>query len=307
MTSLRPLFKAADKNSLNSGLDQAEFQKQLKFQEELVAQATGDDLLFSGVCLCCNQEVKMLIDSKWGGSIEIGKLNPNWRERIECPQCHMNNRQRLMATLVKQFLLRNKKSKVYFMEKVTPIFNWSVSQFPGHSIVGSEYLGYDYKGGTVINGIRHEDVKNLSFKSNNLDLIVSNDVFEHVPDPFKAFQECVRVLKYDGVMLATIPFHGLEDKTIFRAELTENGVKHLLPAQFHGNPVSPEGALVFNDFGWDILEMFKEAGFLEANIEVYSSEKFGHLGGGQLIFFLSKGKQKPQPSLMGQLKKLFRN
>lgn len=272
-----------------------------------MSRAIGDELIFPSVCLCCNQEVQMVIDSKWGGSFENGKLNPNWRERIECPQCHMNNRQRLMATLVKQFLSDRKKSKVYFMEQVTPIFMWSVSQFPKHSITGSEYLGYNYKGGTIINGIRHEDVTRLSFKANSLDLIVSNDVFEHVPDPMKAFKECVRVLKDGGVMLATIPFHSLEDKTVFRAQLTETGVKHLLPAQFHGNPVSSEGALVFNDFGWDILDMFKAAGFSDAKIEVYSSEKYGHLGGGQLVFFLSKGSASHPLGFLGKMKHFFGN
>jgi SAM-dependent methyltransferase len=119
----------------------------------------------------------------------------------------MNNRQRLMATLIKQELDVLQEKHVYLMEQVTPIYNWVKSNFKNHAIVGSEYLGYEYLGGEIINGIRHEDVENMSFKSDALDLIVSNDVFEHVPNPAKAFTECARVLESGGVMLATIIFH----------------------------------------------------------------------------------------------------
>ena len=113
----------------------------------------------------------------------------------------MNNRQRLIATLIKQELIDNKKKHVYLMEQVTPIYNWTTATFKNHTIVGSEYLGHEYEGGAIIKGIRHEDIENLSFPDDTLDLIVSNDVFEHVPNQVKAFAECARVLKEGGMML----------------------------------------------------------------------------------------------------------
>jgi hypothetical protein len=60
------------------------------------------------------------------------------------------------------------------MEQVTPIYNWASATFKYHNIFGSEYLGYEYPSGTVIKGIRHEDIENLSFTDNQLDLIISN-------------------------------------------------------------------------------------------------------------------------------------
>jgi hypothetical protein len=74
----------------------------------------------------------------------------------------MNNRQRLMATLIKQELDVQRKKHVYFMEQVTPIYNWATATFKNHNIVGSEYLGHEYEGGTIIQNIRHEDVEKLS-------------------------------------------------------------------------------------------------------------------------------------------------
>ena len=69
-----------------------------------------------------------------------------------------------------------------------------------------------------------------------------------------------------------------------RARLTSNGIENLLPPQFHGNPISEEGSLVFYDFGWDLLHQFVSAGFSDALVEVYASKEYGHLGGGQVVF-----------------------
>lgn len=130
----------------------------------------------------------------------------------------------------------------------------------------------------------------MSFANESLDLIISNDVFEHVPNPPKAFAECFRVLKPGGVMLATIPFHRGKDLSVIRAKLADGKLEHILQPTFHGNPVSADGSLVFTDFGWDLLSAFKEAGFSDVAVDVYASSELGHLGGGQLIFKGSKKK-----------------
>ena len=200
----------------------------------------------------------------------------------------MNNRQRLIATLVKQVLSSKQGQQVYFMEQVTPIYNWASATFNQQLVTGSEYLGHQYEGGTTVQGIRHEDIENLSFLEAHLDLIVSNDVFEHVPNPAKAFAECARVLKPGGIMLATIPFHSASDYSVVRARLDNGQVEHILFPSYHGNPVSADGSLVFTDFGWDLLNVMKESGFSDACINVYAFPRLGHIGGGQIIFEVKK-------------------
>ena len=137
-------------------------------------------------------------------------------------------------------------------------------------------------------GVRYEDVTDLSFADASLDLIVSNDVFEHIPVPRAAFAECARVLRSGGTMIATIPFHSGAESSVVRAELTGGGVRHLHPAAYHGNPVSSEGSLVFTDFGWDIIGSLAAVGFADSAVEVYGSAQYGHLGGGQLVFRAKK-------------------
>ena len=50
------------------------------------------------------------------------------------------------------------------------------------------------------------------------------------------------------------------------------------------NPVDPEqGALCFRDFGWQVLEQMRAAGFSDPRALVYWSRELGYLGGDQIL------------------------
>lgn len=292
-----PLLNHAILSSVASVKSQAEFNLAMKaeifkkidvLEKSYINQSKNHFFTVKGFCVPCNADVPFIVDIKSGGQVTTSGWQPNWRERLECPLCAMNNRQRLVATLVKQELDNTTGKQVYLMEQVTPIYSWVTSKFKSHQIFGSEYLGYEYEGGTVINGIRHEDVERLSFGDDSIDLIVSNDVFEHVPHPQLAFAECARVLKTGGQMLVCIPFHSNTKLSVTRSKVENGSLTHLLPPSYNGNPVSAEGSLVFTDFGWDVLEEMLAAGFSDVRVEVYASSSLGHLGSNQLVFRLVK-------------------
>lgn len=285
---LKPIASITSRKELEQ-LAQGESIKQIAaIETRLLSGANSEAFAVKGFCVPCEKKVSFLVDMESGGRRHETGWTPNWRERLECPSCRMNNRQRLIATLVKQMLSARQGQQVYFMEQVTPIYHWASARFREHSLTGSEYLGYEYEGGTSVRGIRHEDVENLSFGDEYFDLIVSNDVFEHVPNPAKAFAECARVLKRGGVMLATIPFHNSSDLSVTRARIKSGQLEHILSPAYHGNPISANGSLVFTDFGWDLLDVIKEAGFFDVCMDVYASSELGHLGGGQPVFRASK-------------------
>ena len=288
---LTPKFIARNRKEFSKGLEQAE----LKSSKENEKRLISDGLPITRFCLCCNKSTTMAVDFQscyWSAN---GQLIPNWRERLVCQECKMNNRQRLIAKLVQQHLSKVNCSRIYLMEQVTPIFKWVTKTFSDLEIIGSEYLGFEYKGGEVVDDIRHEDVMALSFDDASIDLVVSNDVLEHVPNTYSALRECARVLSASGVLLATIPFHISKNKSVNRAEIKNDEVNYLLPAQYHGNPLSADGSLVFHDFGWDFMDMFAEAGFNSAACEIYADDKFGHWGNwdspGQIIFRATKYKK----------------
>jgi hypothetical protein len=234
-----------------------------------------------GMCEVCNLPVDFLTDHQCGMRIEHGFPWPNWRERQVCPRCGLASRQRMAFGFMRDALARRAPSQdftLYMMEMVTPIFGCAQQLLPGITLIGSEYLGPGIQGGRVVRGVRHEDVCQLSLADESVDLVVSNDVMEHVPDPKAGFGEIFRVLRRGGILFLTIPFHSGNETTVVRAEVHAGKVIHHLPAAYHGNPVSPEGSLVYMDFGWDVLSMLRAAGFARVEVKVIWSYLYGHLG-----------------------------
>jgi hypothetical protein len=318
ITDLLPLLRARSHLEFITLMPKDAISEIEEFERSMSKMASKGRV--KGFCLPCGKTVSFRFDMKSGGQRNGDFFFPNWRERLICPKCKMSNRQRLVATLVmRHFSSCATKQDVFLMEQTTPLYKWMSEQFDNHSIVGSEYFGSKYHGGSIVGplnyhaplrlydplntlqhkfsllismlkmgGIRHEDVTKLSFPDASMDVIVSNDVFEHVPNPMKAFVECARVLRGGGVMITTIPFHCNNDESICRAKMVRGQLQHILPPTYHGNPVSTNGSLVFTDFGWDVLEEMRTSGFSDVSVEVYASIKFGHLGNGQLIFRLVK-------------------
>jgi SAM-dependent methyltransferase len=209
----------------------------------------------------------------------------NFRERLICPTCGLNTRQRLMAHLLKETVGGlDHPPRIYLYEQVTPFFQWARTALPGE-VIGSEYLGHDVPGGAVVNGVRHEDALALSFEDASLDVIISQEVLEHVPQVDPAVAETARVLRPGGRFLFTIPFHTASDVTVQRAKLVDGEVVHLMTPDFHGNPVSSEGSLVFFDHGWDVLDRFRSHGFDDVSMLSAWSALYGYLGGAMLIVF----------------------
>ena len=87
-----------------------------------------------------------------------------------------------------------------------------------------------------------------------------------------------------------MPFVTTAEKNIVRATLGSSGeITHLLPAEYHGDPVRPDGVLAFYHFGWELLEQLREIGFADARACFYWSDHFGYLGKEQLVLIARKG------------------
>jgi SAM-dependent methyltransferase len=122
------------------------------------------------------------------------------------------------------------------------------------------YWGDDPPGTIRRDGARCEDVTALSFDDSSVDLIVSSEVLEHVPEVELAFRETERVLRPGGSHLFTVP---PRPRTIRRAELIDGKVVHHAPPDYHADPNDPRGILAFWDFGTgDAAERFSTDGLV---------------------------------------------
>lgn len=250
-----------------------------------------DRLLFSrhpvsypAYCTVCEQVTKIRLDWMFGGwSNTTASIHPAWTETGVCETCGLNSRMRALMDFIKTHLDLPAIKQAYIAEEVTPMYRKLKQIIP--SLIGSEYVapnippGKKVRHGKLFNHIRHEDLTNLSFSSNTMELMITLDVFEHIPNFRKAFSEAHRILAHNGYLVFTIPFFFDAETTRIRASIDENGnVVHHLPAEIHGNPLSNQGSLCFQNFGWDILTELKQAGFSESTAWLYWGPWQGHLG-----------------------------
>jgi SAM-dependent methyltransferase len=185
-------------------------------------------------------------------------------------------------------------SHIYITERLTKTYEWLATRYP--MLQGSEYFGPSYSPGSTVDGIRHEDVMNLSFDDDSFDRVLSFDVLEHVPDPDSAFSELFRVLKPGGTLIFSVPFSSDSPTDIVRASIEGDGsITHHMPAEYHGNPVDPEGgALCFRYFGWEMLDMLRNIGFSNVRCLAYWSEEQGYLGQEQYLFMAMRPIEEDQ-------------
>ncbi len=133
------------------------------------------------------------------------------------------------------------------------------------------YLASDYHAGqpfgTTVGRSRNEDLHRQTFPDAAFDLVVTLDVFEHLPYPDRAFREIARTLKPGGTHLFTVPCD-LSAATVVRASLGADGqtVVHHQPPVYHGNPIDAKGSLVFRDWGRDLPDFIREACGMETEI-----------------------------------------
>lgn len=186
-----------------------------------------------------------------------------------CPECGATQRASDVAGVIIHTFLKDDTlplSKTHsslaslniYEAQSTGIIHECLKNLPNY--LCSEYFDDVKTGKLHQNGILCEDLQKLTFSDSSFDLIITQDVFEHIQEPEKAFAEIQRVLKPGGYHIFTIPYH--EGKTTLRRIIIEDGKKiHKYPPVYHGDPLRQEGALVFTDFGSDLNAIVEKLGF----------------------------------------------
>jgi SAM-dependent methyltransferase len=228
-----------------------------------------------GRCYVCDADVVFEVDRPDGGS------PVNWRETMRCPRCGMINRWRACLHLFDAVCSPDEHHRIYLTEALSPLFNRLEADYP--RLTASEYRPGLERGEAFVVGhrsVRCEDVTRLTFANRHFDSILCFDVLEHVPDYQPALAEFHRVLERGGHLLLTVPF-SFRKETVIRARMLDDGtVEHLLEPCYHGDPLSEEGVLAFYDFGTELLEELRQAGFRETWLVCWRSNDWGYPGPG---------------------------
>lgn len=200
----------------------------------------------------------------------------------------LNSRMRAVLKAVGDIvdMNRSRSIRIYTPEAVTDFALRLRGLFP--KFLGSEYTNNEAKRRDLF-PIPVEDLTRLSFADGVFDVVIANDVLEHVPDLDRALREMCRVLKPGGWHIGTVPFLAMSETSQIRARIENGQVRHLMEPEYHEDPMSPDGALVFELPGWDILARARAAGFSEASMRAMMSENYAYLDyGGVLVLCFRK-------------------
>lgn len=172
------------------------------------------------------------------------------RECLQCMRCRSNSRNRAVMLLVQQHVPHWRTADIFEAGAGSALTNALSSAARGH--IASQLLPAVVRG-EVVRGIRSEDLESLTLATESVDLVITEDVMEHVFHPDRAFREIERILRPGGFHIFTVPFHSDKDRSVTRATVDKSGtVTHLLPPEYHGDPLDDAGVLAVTDFAADL-------------------------------------------------------
>lgn len=236
----------------------------------------------NGICNVCGNSVEF-----------VNFMDGAERESGFCTVCGSFCRQRQMMKVFRNIFRQSDAGAlnlpndfaVYNTESTRALHDL-LSQHPNY--ICSEYFGPGIAGGPHMGKIHHEDLQNLSLAGESVDAMLSSDVFEHIPHPYKAHREVFRVLRHGGCHIFTVPF------------LTGSALDHVLASErdgdvtyhtekiFHGDPMNPEGGVLVWTFpGLQMLVELARIGFEPSLYHLHDSAH-GIIGDWNLVFVARK-------------------
>lgn len=203
-----------------------------------------DNWRWDGFCPIC------LTDTTFAAS------GPWFRDQLNCEGCSGGSipRERALMLAVRRCLPGYADLEIHESSPaIRGLSTLLLKEAPGY--IGTQYFP-DAAPGAMVGGVRCENLEAQTFASESFDLVVTQDVMEHVFDPEKAYQETFRTLRPGGYYIHTTPIYKELTHTHARANLGADGViEHLFEPEYHGNPISGDGALVTYHFGYDLVDL----------------------------------------------------
>lgn len=201
-----------------------------------------------GYCLTCDSETEFVVKDEW------------LRDGYICGKCGSIPRERALMFILEKYYPNWKDCCVHESSPCNRGTSLKLRKMCKNYLASQFFPGYPL-GSVHSSGFRNEDLGNQTFPDQSFDLVITQDVVEHLLDPEKVFSEIARVLKPGGAHIFSVPL--VNATTEFRAKLVDGNIKFLLEPRYHGNPVDINGSLVAVDWGSDIVDyIYKSSGLI---------------------------------------------
>lgn len=203
------------------------------------------------------------------------------RNNMYCLFCRSSSRNRHVAKIILAEVIKS-VSSIAQIPKATElkVLNTDIDDafseiLRHHSSVVCSALLPDVQPGTKLRERMFcQDLENLTFEDESFDLVITQDVLEHVRDSQKAFQEILRVLKVGGYHVFTVPFY-FERQTVRYVDTSGDEDTYLVPPVYHGDTIRGK-VLAYRTFGLDLFDFLNSLGFdTRVSFSKYTDEKYG--------------------------------
>jgi len=212
-------------------------------------------------------------------------IGNNFRETLEFDGCLSRHRALLLllkSLIVEQRIPPAAQLDLYCPEAITPFAARLSQLFP--RLIGSEYLPDPTD--PQRQNFDHQDLCDLTLDDGCVELVICNEVFEHLYDLPAALVEIARILRPDGYLISTFPFAYNRPDTLVKARHRPGAqpglaseAELLTEVEYHGDPVHPDrGSLVYQIPGWDILDQARRAGFSDPAIHWVAAPSYAIVG-----------------------------
>lgn len=193
-----------------------------------------------GWCACCREETEF---------VELG----DWlRDQYVCTRCYSIPRLRAVNHILDRYFPGWEQATIHESSPSNALISRHAERYTCSQFFDDVALGDER------DGVRCENLEQLTFADDTFDLFITQDVMEHVFHPNRAVREIMRVIKPGGAHVFTTPKHKGLANSRRRASIKEGQVVHLLEAEYHGNPIGDGRALVTWDYGDDFEQYLWE-------------------------------------------------
>jgi SAM-dependent methyltransferase len=207
---------------------------------------------WSGFCPICEKKVRFYALGDW------------YRDQLVCGSCFSIPRQRATMRVIQTLYPNWRDLKIHESSPSSGQLSPKLAAAcPGY--LASQYLP-SVPFGSVADGVRSEDIEAQTFADESFDLVVTQDVFEHLFHPDRAIAEIARTLRPGGAHIMSVPIVNKDKASRRRASLVDGEVVHHAEPEYHDNPVDPKGALVTVDWGYDIADFLHRHSGLPTSI-----------------------------------------
>lgn len=206
------------------------------------------------------------------------------RDNYRCIRCNSIPRQRALLQVMQQFFPDWRGLKIHESSPGGATKEKFASECQDY--LASQFFP-DVSRGTLFSGYRCEDLARQTFDDEAFDLVITQDVLEHLINPVQSLIEICRTLKPGGAHVFTVPWYPSQTTKI-RAVQDGQNIVHIEEPDYHLNPVDDEGSLVVTEWGDDLIDTIyastgmtttavhirdKQAGIEAEFIEVFVSRK----------------------------------